>query len=100
MKGNGTEVQTMAQPLFVGTLEELLERKDEFVGMRLQVYASPDEDFNQELPLPPLTIRDKAHLEELLLAGLASPKEPVTDQEWSDLRREIRERLAARKRDE
>lgn len=79
----------MAQPLFVGTLEELLARKDEFVGMRLQVYATSNEDLTQELPPPPLTIRDKAHLEELLLAGLASPKEPVTDQEWSDLRREV-----------
>ncbi len=89
----------MAQPLFIGTLEELLERKDEFAGMRLQVYATPEEDIDAELPIPPLTIRDKAHLEELLLAGVASPKEPVTDQEWDDLRREVRQRLATKKQD-
>ena len=87
----------MAQPLFVGTVEELLERKEEFAGMRLQVYATPEEELDAELPAPPLTIRDKAHLEELLLAGVASPKESLTDQEWSDLRREVRERLAAGK---
>jgi hypothetical protein len=89
----------MAQPLFVGTVEELLERKDEFSGMQLQVYATPEAESDEELPTPALTIRDKAHLEELLLAGVASPKEPVTDQEWSDLRREVRERLAARKQE-
>src|ERR1051326_4314456 len=91
------EARKMAQPLFVGSGEELLERKEEFAGMRLRVYATSDEDVDEEHLTPPLTICNRAHLEELLLAGVDSPKEEVIEEEWSDLHREVRERLATRK---
>ena len=41
----------------------------------------------------------EAHLEELLLAGLSSPASEVTDQDWVEIRREVRDRLARRKQD-
>jgi|SRR5579872_6884085 len=89
---------TEAHPLFEGTIEELLDRKQEFSGMRLQVYAVPEEEeLPEDFPDPPTTVRDRAHLEELLREGLTSPKENVTDQEWVQLRQEVRERLAQRK---
>ncbi len=36
-------------------------------------------------------IRDQDHLEELLLAGLNSPKREMTKQDWDDLRQAARE---------
>jgi antitoxin ParD1/3/4 len=37
------------------------------------------------------------HLETLLLEGLQSPVSEMTAQDWKDIRREVRERLAKRK---
>ena len=86
----------MAHRLFVGTVEEFVERKEEFAGKRLEVFETMDDRSTEGPSTPPHTIRDAAHLEELLLAGIASPKEEVTEQEWVDLRREVRDLLAAR----
>jgi antitoxin ParD1/3/4 len=37
------------------------------------------------------------HLETLLLEGLQSPVSEMTAEDWKDIRREVRERLAERK---
>ena len=94
----------MAQlQIFEGTLEELIGRKEEFAGMKLQVFALPEpateepEDWSELLPDPPNTVRDLAHLEALLLEGLNSPQEPVTEQDWIEIRQEVHRRHAARK---
>ena len=87
----------MATTLFRGTVEELINRQEEFTGKFVQVTDSPeleleDEDFYPNLPDPPFTVRDRAHLFELLDAGLASPTEPVTEEYWEDIRREVQNR--------
>ena len=94
----------MAQlQIFEGTVEELIDRRNEFAGMKLQVFALPEEtteepeDWSELLPDPPNTVRDLAHLEALLLEGLNSPQSPVTEQDWIEIRQEVRRRIAARK---
>lgn len=47
-----------------GTWDEIKEREPEFIGHRLMVIVDPAE--------PPNTVRDQAHLEELLLEGLTA----------------------------
>jgi len=78
----------VASPIFEGTLEELYRRRDEFAGMRLAVFAAPEAELN--LPTPPTTIRDQAHLEEMLIAGVNSPKKKVTEATWEHIRQEVR----------
>ena len=98
------EDYTMAQAqIFEGTSEDIarLLQDGRFAGRTLRVSVNPleetdEEDYCDTLPDPPDTIRDRAHLEAILLEGINSPKEKVTDQEWIDLRREVRERLAQR----
>lgn len=83
-----------------GTTEEIaaLLQEGAFAGRKARLIVDPEEeDFSEPLPAPPDAVRDQAHLETLLLEGIASPKEEVTDQEWVELRREVRERLAQRK---
>ena len=75
-------------PIFEGTLEELFWRRNEFAGLRLSVFATPQEE--QDLPAPLTTVRDQAHLEALLLAGLQSPKQKVTEATWEHIRQEVR----------
>ena len=75
-------------PIFEGTLEELFWRRNEFAGLRLSVFATPQEEL--DLPAPPTTARDRAHLEELLLAGLQSPKQKVTEETWEHIQQEVR----------
>ena len=99
--------------IFEGTVEEFIDRKEEFAGMQLQVFALSAEekaaentgdeatgdeakDWSELLPDPPDTIRDRAHLEALLLEGINSPKGSITDQEWVDIREEVHRRYAAR----
>jgi hypothetical protein len=53
------------------------------------------EDFSDSLPDPPNTVRDQTHLEQLLLAGLASPKHEVTEETWEQIRQEVRSRHQA-----
>lgn len=89
--------------IFEGTVDELIDRRDEFAGKRLQVFALPEaeaeepEDWSELLPDPPTTVRDLAHLQALLAEGLNSPSEPVTDQDWIEIRREVRQRYADRR---
>ena len=94
----------MAQlQIFEGTFEELIGRKEEFVGMKLQVFALPEteieepEDWSELLPDPPNTVRDPAHLEALLLEGINSPQRPVTEQDWIEIRQEVHRGHAARR---
>ena len=93
----------MTQPQkFEGTVEEFMDRKEEFVGMRLQVFAIPSEEtigqkeeekaWSALLPDPPNTVQDCAHLEALLLEGINSPQHPVTEETWEEIRREVRRR--------
>ncbi len=95
--------------IFEGTTEDIakLLQNGAFAGSKLKLIVNPapiektmeeieEEDFSDSLPDPPNTVRDKAHLEELLLEGINSPMHEVTDQEWVDMRREVRERLAQR----
>ena len=90
-------VQTSEQVLAVTArqIAEFLQSAN--FGDRQLTLIVPIADENDLLPGPSNTIRDKAHLESLLLEAIASPKEPVTEQDWIDIRREVRERLAARK---
>ena len=46
---------------------------------------------------PPNSVRDLAHLEELLPASVDSPTHPVTDQVWQSIRQEVRRRHSSRK---
>lgn len=80
-----------------GTSEEIavLLQEGTFAGRRLRLIVDPEkENLGDDLPAPPDAVRDQAHIETLLLEGIASGKEEVTEQEWVDLRREVRERLA------
>lgn len=40
--------------------------------------------------------REQAKLETMLLRGLDSPASPMTDEDWAELRRRVRERHAQR----
>ncbi|HZO90380.1 MAG TPA: hypothetical protein VFB38_18790 [Chthonomonadaceae bacterium] len=53
---------------------------------------SPDEEtLKGAAPERPSEIRDQDHLEELLLAGLNSPKREMTKQDWAALHQAARE---------
>ena len=79
-----------------GTWEEIKSHDAELAGLRLRVIVEPEEvDYAAHIPPPPNTVRDKAHLEELLLEGLNSgPATPMTAADWDDIRRQVRDRLA------
>ena len=66
----------MAQTQVIeGTTEEIaaLLQAGAFAGQKMRVIIEPDEkDFTNDLPAPPNTVRDAAHLEQLLLDGLVS----------------------------
>lgn len=80
----------MATLLFKGKFEDLLNRSKEFSGLDIEVFDPEDDiDYSENMPDPPFTVRDKAHLEELLLEAVNSPKEPMTDQDWVDMRVEL-----------
>ena len=81
-----------------GTVEEITTvlAHGAYSGRKLWVIVDPDEDESDTIPTPSNTIRDQAHLEELLLAGLASPKHEVTDETWKYIRQQVRERHGAR----
>lgn len=92
----------MAQTQVIeGTSEEIaaLLQKGVFAGLKLRVIVeTEEEEIADTLSEPPNTIRDAAHLEQLLLEGLNSgPAEPMTDAEWEDMRREVHARAARRK---
>jgi hypothetical protein len=78
-----------------GTWEEIKTHDAELTGLRLRVIIEPAEsDATDDIPAPPNTIRDKAHLEELLLEGINSGLPIVVDEEyWADIRQRVRERI-------
>ncbi|MGO8671382.1 MAG: hypothetical protein ACLQVD_08485 [Capsulimonadaceae bacterium] len=82
-----------------GTSEEIatLLQGGAFAGRRMRVIIEPDEeDFTDGLADPPNTVRDAAHLEQLLLEGLASPRREMVDADWQDLNRRARGRIDGR----
>ncbi|MBV9851334.1 MAG: hypothetical protein JO250_16815 [Armatimonadetes bacterium] len=96
-------MQVAQAQIIEGTSEEItaLLQEGAFAGQRLRVIVEPEteeEDFTADLPAPPNTIRDAAHLEQLLLEGIRSgPATPMTAQDWQDIRQEVRDRAARRK---
>lgn len=68
-------------------IAKLLDR-DPLSTQRLRVYID-DELSVSEVPTPPNTIRDRAHLEELLLKGYEGEPIPVTDKTWAQLHERI-----------
>ena len=91
-------------PIFEGTIEELVERREEFAGQHLSLFATPEAEAEEEvdldaLPPPPdsITIRDRAHLFQLFDEALASPLEPLADNEFEMMKQEVARRLAERK---
>ena len=91
----------MAQTQVIeGTTEEItaLLQAGAFAGQKLRVTVETEEDLTDTLPDPPNSIRDNAHLEQLMLEGLISgPAVPMTETEWEDIRREFHARAARRK---
>ena len=81
-----------------GTTEEVtaLLRKT-YAGRKVRAFVEPEENLTADLPDPHETLRDAAHLEQALLDGLASPAHKVTEETWDAIRREVRQRHAARK---
>lgn len=89
----------MAQAQIIeGTTEEIMVRlRENFPSQKLKVFVEPeDEDLGADLPAPINTVRDEAHLIELLLDGLNSPAQEVTDETWERRRQEVHRRHAAR----
>ena len=79
-----------------GTSEEIvtLLQAGTFAGQKMRVIIEPDEeDFTDDLPDPPDTVRDADHLEQLLLEGLASPASPMTEADWQELHNRAQSRI-------
>ena len=87
-----------------GTTEERTRQMQQsYAGQNLRVFieseeneAEEAEDFAATLPTPPGTIRDKAHLVELLREGMNSPATEFTGDILEQMRQEVRRRLAER----
>ena len=80
----------------------LPEALKEFVHERVaeQAYSNPS-DYIRALIRADQKRCAEEKLEQLLLEGLESgPAQPVTPEDWQAIRREVRERLAERRRDE
>ena len=97
----------MATALFEGTKEDIINYLTKYSGEapngRFKVFIEPEpalpedpEDLCPNLPDSPNAIRDKAHLEELLAAGLASPATRVTKESWAFVRQEAQRRYEER----
>ena len=87
---------TQAQML-EGTTEEVTRLiQQSYAGQNLRVFVEPEEaeDFGATLPTPPDTIRDKAHLVELLREGMQGEPETIRQEEWAEIRQEVQRRLA------
>lgn len=71
-----------------GTWEEIKTHDTELTGLKLRVIIESADDTS----LPPSSVRDQAHLEELLLEGLhgGSPI-PVNDEYWESKRQRLTE---------
>ena len=88
----------MATLLFRGRAENCISLISEFSGRNIEVFeAENDEvDYSENMPDPPFTVRYRAHLFELLDAGLASPTERVTEKYWADVHAEVQRRYEER----
>lgn len=90
----------MAQPQVIeGTTEEIITllQGGTFAGRKAKVIIDADEaDFTDGLPDPPNSVRDAAHLEQLLLDGLASPAREMTETDWQELHRRAQSRMASK----
>ena len=98
----------MGTALFEGTKEDAINYLTKYSGeplnSRFKIFVEPEEaetaedpeDLYPNLPDSPNTIRDKAHLEELLAAGLASPATRVTKESWAFIRQEVHRRYEER----
>ena len=67
-----------------------------FGDKQLQLIVPTEEENNEASDLS-VTFRNQAELEALLLQGLESGEStPMTDQDWEDIRQEVRARAAQR----
>lgn len=93
----------MGTALFEGTREDVINYLTKYNGeppnSRFKIFVEPEpaleedpEDLCPNLPDSPNAIRDKAHLEELLAAGVASPASRVTKESWASIRQEVHRR--------
>lgn len=90
---------TQAQ-LIEGITEDVTHQvQQHYAGQKLRVYVEPEEaeDLSAGLPDPPDTIRDKAHLLELLQEGMQGEPETLRQEEWAEIRQEVQRRLARAK---
>jgi hypothetical protein len=68
-----------------------------FAGLRLRVTIDEDqEDLAAGIPPPPFAVRDEAHLDELLAAGLRSPGRKASERSLEQRIRDAEERAAGR----
>ena len=92
---------TQAQ-IIEGTTEEVTRlMQQSYAGQKLRVFVEPEgneaeEDLAAGLPDPPLTVRSREHLVELLHEGFNSPVSEFTDDILEQMRQEVRRRLAER----
>ena len=87
---------TQAQ-MIEGTTEEVTRQMQQsYAGQNLRVFVEPEEaeDFAAALLTPPDTIRDEAHLVELLREGMQGEPELIRQEEWAEIRQEVQRRLA------
>lgn len=91
-------IQLIDRQVVAGTAQEIaqyLQSAD--LGDEQLTLLVPVKDYSDFFPNPPVTIRDQAHLEELLLEGLESGEAtPMTCQDWAEIRAEVRARHAQR----
>jgi len=79
-----------------GTWEEIKAHDAELTGLKMRVIVEQVDyvDYAAEMPPPPTTVRDKAHLEELLLKGLnGGPGIEVTDEYWESKKKHLIDKL-------
>jgi hypothetical protein len=93
-------MQVAHAQIIEGTSEEItaLLQEGAFAGQKLRVIVEPEDnaDFAAGFPPPAFTVRDKAHLLELLQDGLKGPFHTLTEDVWEQRRQEIHRRHAAR----
>ena len=79
-------MQVAQAQIIEGTSEEIttLLHEGAFAGQKLRVIVEPEgnEDFSRRLAHFPSTVRDRAHLLELLQEGLKGPFHKVTGAVW------------------
>jgi hypothetical protein len=83
---------TRAQ-MIEGTTEEITRQMQQsYADQKLRVFIEPEEneDLAAGIPDPPDTIRDKAHLMELLHEGMNSPTVPFTDDSSEKMHQEVK----------